>query len=163
MTASYFTEDLPWPTFIAVCSKEMDLREGSVPEFSWKFSNGSGSKTWTTLSESSYYRMMVDAAKRIRARAKKESDLKDADLGSGWRIDLKLENKVEVNRKVSTSDKDTEKEKKKKKKKKSKGKMPAKRKRGRQNKVPDLPIRILLQLISVDIFSHEKSKGVAAS
>ena len=67
-----------------------------MPEFSWKFSNGPGSKVWTTLSESSYPRMMKAAAKKIRARAKREGDLKDADLGFGWRIDLMLENQVEV-------------------------------------------------------------------
>jgi len=65
VSESYFTEDLPWQKFISVCSEEMRLKEGYVPKFSWKFSNGMGSKVWTTLSESSYSRMMVEAAKRI--------------------------------------------------------------------------------------------------
>ena len=96
MTETYLSEDVTWPTFIRVCSKEMNLREDSVPEFSWKFSNGTGSKVWTTLSESSYHRMMEAAAKRIQARAKKEGDLKDPDLGFGWWVDLMLENEVEM-------------------------------------------------------------------
>lgn len=148
MTETYLSEDVSWPTFIRVCSEEMNLKERSVPEFSWKFSNGTGSKIWTTLSESSYRRMMETAAKRIRARAKKESGLKDPDLGFGWRIDLRLENKVETNEEEDASEgldemllaKQKEKERKakakaKKKKKKSKAKTPMKRKRGEQTKV----------------------------
>lgn len=83
---------------------------------------------------------MEAAAKRIRARAKKESGLKDPDLGSGWRIDLQLENKVQMIEKEINSDEDEiavvkEKEKEKKRKRKSKGKAPMKRKRGKQKKV----------------------------
>ena len=125
----------------------MNLKEGSVPEFSWKFSNGPGSKVWTTLSGSSYGRMMETAAKRIRARAKKESGLKDPDLGFGWRIDLQLENEVAM---VSASEGSggegetalaMEKEKKrkgkgrKKEKKKPKGKTSRKRKHSQPTKV----------------------------
>ena len=140
MTESYFSEEITWPRFIKVCSQEMRLQGDSVPEFSWKFSNGTGSKIWTTLSGSSYLRMMEAAAKRIRARAKKESGLKDSDLGSGWRIDLRLENKVRTVEKENYSDEDEaasteEKKKKKKKTKESKGKARTKRKRDKPTKV----------------------------
>ena len=111
-----------------------------MPEFSWKFSNGAGSKTWTVLTEDSYPRMMEAAAKRIRAWARKESGLKDPDLGSGWWIDLKLENSVDVikeqwpnNEQWEESLKEAEKGKKKKK--KSKGKVLGKQKRGGPKKV----------------------------
>ena len=39
--------------------------------------------------------MMQAGARRIRSCAKKESNMKDPDLGYGWRIDLKVRNKVE--------------------------------------------------------------------
>lgn len=112
-----------------------------MPEFSWKFSNGTGSKVWTTLSESSYHRMMEAAAKRIQARAKKEGDLKDPDLGFGWRVDLMLENEVEMIQEEDGNSYDEvalAKEEKKgagKKKKKLKGKIHIKRKRGGRTKV----------------------------
>ena len=82
---------------------------------------------------------MEAAAKRIRARAKKESGLKDSDLGSGWRIDLRLENKVRTVEKENYSDEDeaasTEEKKKKKKTKESKGKACTKRKCDKPTKV----------------------------
>ena len=123
-----------------------------MPKFSWKFSNGLGSKLWTTLSESSYHRMMETAAKRIRARAKKECGLKDPDLGFGWRIDLRLENEVEtISEGEDGGDENeiapaAEKEKKRKvktkgkKEKKSKGKTSKKRKRSQGTKVCCPPI-----------------------
>ncbi|KAF9778370.1 hypothetical protein BJ322DRAFT_1025084 [Thelephora terrestris] len=96
LSETYLSEDVTWSRFIKVASGEMRLREGFVPRLAWKFSSGSGSKMWTTLSdERAYKRMMEAGAKRIRARAKRESNLKDADLASGWRIDLQVLNKVE--------------------------------------------------------------------
>lgn len=171
MTETYFTEDLPWTTFVSICSKEMNLREGSIPEFSWKFDCGAGSKVWTTLSKDSYPRMMVAAAKRIRARAKREADLKDPDLGSGWRIDLKLENKVQVVEKEHGSDEDEEasvREKaegkgkgkgKKRRRKGAKGKGPTKQRRGGPpKKVPHPPIRTPLRLTWVIVLSRKRSR-----
>lgn len=136
VTESYLSDDVTWPTFMSICSDEMNLREGSVPEFSWKFSNGPGSKVWTTLSESSYRRMMGAAARRIRARAKKEGDIKDIDLGSGWRIDLRLENEVETVEKECSSDDGEEvlTKEREKKGKKGKGKAEKKKSKGKKRK-----------------------------
>jgi hypothetical protein len=109
----------------------MNLREGSIPEFSWKFSSGPWSKQWTKLSEGSYHRMMVVAAKRIRDQAKREPGLKDPDLGSGWRIDLDLKNEVEINEDGSGEDEaaSVKEMEKKEKKKKGKGKARERKKR----------------------------------
>ena len=95
-TENYLSEDVTWSRFIKVCSENMRLRDGYVPRLAWKFSDGRGSKEWITLdNEDSYQRMMRAGARRIRNRVKKESNVKDPDLGCGWRIDLKLRNKVE--------------------------------------------------------------------
>ena len=90
---------------------------------------------WTTLSEGSYPRMMAAAAKWIRAQAKKETGLKDSDLGPGWWIDLKLENKVWTIEKESNSEDKMVLVQEKEKKKKLKGGAPTKRKRGMWKKV----------------------------
>ena len=137
-TESYLSEDITWSRFNKICSAEMRLREGCIPELAWKFSDGQGSKEWILLrDEDSYKRMMEAGASRIHARAKKESNLKDANLAHGWRIDLKLRNKVqrieeeEDEEDVAVSVKVKEKMKKKKKGSKEK---PTKRKRGGQKK-----------------------------
>jgi hypothetical protein len=166
VTESFLSEDVTWSRFIKVCSNEMNLREDSIPEFSWKFSNGPGSKQWTKLSESSYHRMMVAAAKRIRDRAKREPDLKDPDLGSGWRIDLDLENEVEMNEDGSGEDEAasaTEKEKKEEKK-KGKGKVREQKKRPKgkkrkyreRAKVRRAPIIWILLSLTLQMFSATK-------
>jgi len=140
-TESYLSEDITWSRFIKVCSEEMRLRDGCVPELAWKFSDGRGSKEWITLQdEDSYKRMMGAGARRIRTRAKKESGVKDPDLGYGWRIDLKVRNKVERieeeedEEDVTVPARGKEKERVKKKKKRSKAKVPTKRKRSGQKK-----------------------------
>jgi len=131
------------------CSEIMRLLPGYKPKLAWKFSDGRGSKEWITLyDEDSYRRMMKAAAKRIRDRAKKESNLKDADLSAGWRIDLKVLNKVErIVEKEGEEDtrypvfrEETKEKKRKKKKKGAKEKVPKKRKRGGKKKAFPLPI-----------------------
>ena len=119
---------------------EMRLREGCEPQLAWKFSDGRGSKEWITLhDEDSYKRMIQAGAKRIRDRAKKESNLKDADLSHGWRIDIKVRNKVQrIEEEADDEDmtvpaEGKEREKTKKKRKRSK-KVTAKKKRGGQKK-----------------------------
>ena len=95
LSESWLSENVSWPTFIKVASTEMRLQEGFTPDLAWKFSNGPGSKMWIALSdERSYRRMMEAGAKRIRNRAKKESNLKEPNYGSGWRIDIKILNYV---------------------------------------------------------------------
>lgn len=85
--------------------------------------------------EDAYGRMMKAAAKRIRDRAKRESNLEDADLSSGWRIDLRVLNEVKrIKEKEGEEDtrypvKGTKKTKKTKKK-GTKERVPKKRKRG---------------------------------
>ena len=65
------------------------MQEGCEPQLAWKFSNGHGSKDWTTLQdEEAYGRMMKAGAEWVRVQAKKEANLKDPDLGSGWWIDI---------------------------------------------------------------------------
>ena len=125
-----------------VCSENMRLRDGCVPRLAWKFSDGRGSKEWITLhDEQSYQRMMRAGARRIRSRAKKGSNVEDPDLSFGWRIDLKVRNKVERieeedgEEDVTVPAKRRGKEKKKAKaKKRSKAKAPTKQKRGGQKK-----------------------------
>ena len=132
----YFSENVTWSTFVSACSENMRLREGCIPELAWKFNGGPGCKEWTTLSdEGSYHRMMEAAAKRIRSRAKKEANLKDADLGSGWRIDLKVLNNVQRVEEPEDDEDEMVSTKGKEKKKKSKGKAPKRRKRGEHKKV----------------------------
>jgi hypothetical protein len=140
-TEGFVREDVTWRRFNILCSEEMRLREGCEPQLAWKFSDGRGSKEWITLGdEGAYKRMMAAAARRIRARAKKESNLEDPDLSHGWRIDLKVRNKVErIEEEEDEEDamvpaKGKEKEKTKKRKKRSKEKVPKKRKRGGQKK-----------------------------
>jgi hypothetical protein len=107
LSETYLSEDVTWSRFVKAASEEMCLREGYVPRLAWKFSNRSGSKMWTTLSDERAYECMMEAgAKRIRARAKRESNLKDADLASGWRIDLQVLNKVERIRDKDDEDED---------------------------------------------------------
>lgn len=67
--------------------------------------------------------MMKTAAERIRARAKKEANIKDPDLGFGWRIDIQPTTKVERIGGDDDDDDDMEK------KKKTAQKVPAKRQR----------------------------------
>jgi len=80
--------------------------------------------------------MMIAAARWIWTRAKKESDLEEPDLSHGWRIDLKVRNKVERieegedKEDVIVSVKGKEKEKTKKRKKKLKKVSSKKQKRG---------------------------------
>jgi hypothetical protein len=95
-TETFLSEDVSWPRFVSVSSDMMRLREGCVPRLAWKFNSGPHSREWVTLDdEKGYKRMMEMGAKRIRDRAKKESNLKDPDLAHGWRIDLKVRNKVD--------------------------------------------------------------------
>ena len=126
-TEGYVHEDTPWQRFYVLCSEEMCLQEGCKPQLSWKFSDGQGSKEWITLDDEGAYKCMIMAAtRRIQTQVKKESDLEDPDLGHGWRIDLKVWNKVERieegedEEDVIVSVKGKEKEKLKKRKKKSK-------------------------------------------
>ncbi|KAF9653508.1 hypothetical protein BDM02DRAFT_3265237, partial [Thelephora ganbajun] len=139
-TETYLSEDITWPTFIKICSDNMRLREGSKPKLAYKFSDGRPSKDWITLQdEDAYKHLMKTAAKRIRDRAKKESNLKDADLGFRWRIDLRVTNKVKRIKEEGEEDEDTAesekgKEKEKTKKKKRSKNVPAKRKHGGQKK-----------------------------
>ncbi|KAF9785386.1 hypothetical protein BJ322DRAFT_1108826 [Thelephora terrestris] len=105
--------------------------------------NGRGSREWVTLhDEKSYERMMKTAAERIRARARKEADIKDPDLAFGWCIELKLRNKVKRLREDGEGGRDDaiiitkerKEEKGKKRKKKSKEKASAKENRAKQKK-----------------------------
>jgi len=117
---------------------------------------------------------MKAAAKRIRDRAKREGNPKDADISSGWRIDLKVMNKVKrIVEKEGEEDTRYPVKGKKETKKKKKGvkeKVPKKRKRGGQKKAFHLPLVIPLQLTSSCIFQSQKkakpsmpSSGTGAS
>ena len=152
-TEGYVSEDVTWARFRIICSQEMCLREGYEPQLAWKFSDGRGSKEWITLDDEESYKRMMDAgAKRIRARAKKESNLKDPDFSHGWRIYLKVRNKVQRIEEEADEEDATalvggkEREKTKKKKKKKSKKVTTKRKHGRQNKAFPVLTVILSQL-----------------
>ena len=54
-TESFLSEDVSWNRFQTVCSEEMRLREGFQPQLAWKFSDGRGSKEWTTLQNEEAY------------------------------------------------------------------------------------------------------------
>lgn len=143
-TESYISENVTWRSFTITCYENMVLQEDCKPQLTWKFSDGRGSKDWITLhDEGAYKRMMKAGAERIRARAKKETDIRDADLGFGWRIDIKPATKVkrivdeeaEGEEDAAVSVKGKESDKKKKGKKRVSKKVPAKRKRGGKKKV----------------------------
>ena len=168
VSESYLSEDVTWSRFIKIACTEMHLREGCVPELKWKFSNGTGSKSWIKLSDGySYDRMVKAGAKRIRDRAQKESNIKDPDLASGWRIDLEVMN--EVQRIEDEDDKEEveveaggKKEKEKSKKKGSKAKGTKRQKRNEQKKVTTSPDQRLVIVTDMRfIFSPEKSRSVS--
>jgi len=136
LSEAYLGEDVTWPRFISVASQEMHLRAGCVPKLAWKFSNGPGSKVWVTLSdEHSYKHMMEAGAKQIWACAKRESNLKDPNLALGWRIDLRVLNKVQRKGPEEGDEGEVELLKKKKEKEKAKAKAKKKKLKGKVSTV----------------------------
>ena len=143
------SEDVKWPRFQKVCYENMQLREGCEPQLTWKFNDGRGSKEWITLQdEGSYARMMKAGAERIRARARKETNIKEPNLGFGWRIDIFPVTEVKRVTEVEGGEAIVilpEEEEKGKKRKKASRKVLAKRKRsGRKKAWPSNPSILIL-------------------
>ena len=115
----------------------MQLRDGCEPQLTWKFNDGRGLKEWITLQdEGSYAHMMKAGAERIRARARKEANIKEPKLGFGWRIDIRPATEVKRAMEVEGGEAIVilPEEKEKGKKKKTSKKIPAKRKHGGQKR-----------------------------
>jgi hypothetical protein len=82
---------------------------GCEPQLTWKFSDGRGSKDWVVLQDEEAYKCMMKlGADRIRARAKKETNLEDPALGFGWRIDIRPATKALRVEEGGENDDDTE-------------------------------------------------------